>query len=150
MTHRDVTVGAHDEQEDGRGKLCDRRTDHVGLAHPGAEGPFAQVHRGDQKRNADQKALISKRQIQNVHIGDCLHFGEPQHNVDDQCVAKQANYADYHVQYHRDEVAHGHLDRRAGRERRVGVIPAKQVVQPACEVQVVCDQRPHRQIVQQI
>lgn len=71
------------------------------------------MHGHYQKRYADEIAFVRNGQIQNVHVGDRLHFRETQHHINDQRVAEQADDAHDRIQNHRYQIANGHLDGRA-------------------------------------
>lgn len=98
MADGDVPIGAHDRQEDAARELVDARRRHINLAHDVAERPEFQAHRGYQEGYADQETLVSNRQVDDIHVGDCLHFGETEYDVYDERVTEQADDADQSVE----------------------------------------------------
>lgn len=68
------------------------------LAHDVAERPIAETHCGHDERDADEEAFVGHGQIENVQIGDRLHFGVTQYDVDDERVAHQSDDKDGSVQ----------------------------------------------------
>ena len=68
------------------------------LAHDVAERPVAQTHSCHNERDAYEETLVGDGQVQNVQIGDCLHFGVAEDDVDDERVAEQADDEDGAVQ----------------------------------------------------
>jgi len=94
----DVTIGAHDEQEDTTGELVDASCGHIRLAHDLAEDPATQADGRHEERYTDQETLIREGQIQDVNVRHRLHLGEAQHHVDDQGVAEQADDAHQRVE----------------------------------------------------
>lgn len=107
MAHGYVAVRRHNQQEYRGREGCDGGADHVGLAHELPEPPAANPHRVEQKGNANQEALVRHRQIQDVNIRNRLHLGEPQHHIYYQCVAKQANDADYSIEDDCEKIRQG-------------------------------------------
>lgn len=104
MTYGYVPVGAHDHQKYAAGELVYAGGGHVYLTHDVPERPKLHRHGDDQERYADQETLIGDRQVDDVHVGDRLHFGEPDHHVDDQRVAHQPDDAYDDIQDLRDQV----------------------------------------------
>lgn len=98
MAYGYVPVRAHDHQEYAAGELVHASGGHVHFAHDVAERPELHGHGDDQERYADQETLVRYRQVHDVHVSDRLHFGEPDHHVDDQRVAHQPDHAHDHVQ----------------------------------------------------
>lgn len=98
MAYGYVPVRAHDHQEYAAGELVHAGGRHVHLAHDVAERPELHGHGDDQEWYADQETLVGDRQVHDVHVGHRLHLGEPDHHVDDQRVAHQADHAHDHVQ----------------------------------------------------
>lgn len=109
MTHRDVPVRAHDEQKDAAGELVHARAGHVSFAHEHAEGPALKADGRDKKGDAYEKTLVGYCEVQNVHVSDRLHLGEPQHHVDDQGIAEDAYEADDHVEDLREQAHNWHV-----------------------------------------
>lgn len=87
MAYSDIAISTHDGEKDRACELVDAGCRHVRLAHDVSERPRLSAHRGDQKGNADQKALVRDGQVYDVQIGDCLHLGEANYHVDDERVA---------------------------------------------------------------
>lgn len=104
MAYGYVSVRAHDHQEYATGELVHASRGHVHLAHDVAERPEVHGHSDDQERYADQETLVRYGQVHDVHVGDRLHLGEPNHHVDDQRVAHQPDDAHDYVQDLGDEV----------------------------------------------
>jgi hypothetical protein len=98
MTDRDVSVGAHDAQEDGACELVDAGGDHVSLAGGIAEDPLFVDHGYEEEGDADEEALVGYGQVHYVHVGNGLHFGETDHYVDYQSVTNQT-----HQTYHGEQ-----------------------------------------------
>jgi hypothetical protein len=116
-----VTISAHNRQQQGTCELIDRGRRHVNLsrqnrrgnsighkiswalklshlAHDVAKWPISQAHCRHNKWNADEKTFVCHRQIQNVQIGDCLHFGVAEDDVDDESVAHETYDKDSAIQ----------------------------------------------------
>jgi len=118
MADGDVTIGAHDEQEDATGELVDASGGHVRFAHDLAEDPAAQADGRHQEWYTDQETLVRERQVQDVNVGHRLHLGEAQHHVDDQSVAEQADDAHQRVEDLIDQ----------GDDRQIGLAVSHRVV----------------------
>ena len=68
------------------------------LAHDVAKWPISQSHRRHNKGDANEKTFVCHGQIQNVQIGDCLHFCVAQDDVDDECVSHETYDKDGAIQ----------------------------------------------------
>ena len=98
MTHRHVSVGAHHREEDGAGELVDRGRREVDLAHGLAKDPVRVHTCDDEDGDADEEALVGKSQVEDVEVGDRLHLGVAEDDVDDEGVAAEAHHADQCVE----------------------------------------------------
>ena len=76
MTDGHVSVCREDHEEERAGDLIDGGGGEVDLAHGHAEGPLSQRHGGNQEGNADQETFICHRQVEDISVGDCVHFGK--------------------------------------------------------------------------
>jgi len=76
MADGDVTIGAHDEQEDTTGELVDASRGHISLAHDLAEDPATQADGRHEERYTNQETLVREGQVQDVNVGYRLHLGE--------------------------------------------------------------------------
>ena len=68
------------------------------LAHDVAKWPISQTHRRHNEGDANEKTFVCHGQIQNVQIGDCLHFCVAQDDVDDERVSHETYDKDGAIQ----------------------------------------------------
>ena len=73
--------------------LIDGGRRQVDLAHGHTEDPIALHWRHDEKGDPDEEDLVGQGQHEDVNVGDGLHLWVPQHDVDDEGVAAEANDA---------------------------------------------------------
>lgn len=84
------------------------------------------MHGHYQKRYANEIAFVRNGQIQNVHVGDRLHFGEAEHHINDQCITEQADNAHDRIQNHRYQIT-GCMDGGA-LVTQTGIVPIHELV----------------------
>ncbi len=97
MNHSQVAIDGHDSQAEDRRELVHRICRHDHTAQEGAKRPIGEhVLRGEE-RQPDDVELIGHSQVQDVDVGDGLHFGVAQHHIDGQSVAGQAHHEDREV-----------------------------------------------------
>lgn len=92
VNNSQVTIDGHDCQAENRRELVHRVCCHDHTAHEGAKRPIGEhILRGEEGEPEDVK-LIGHSQIQDVDVGDSLHFGVAQHHIDGQRVAGQSHH----------------------------------------------------------
>lgn len=94
----EIPVSRHDEQKHRTGNLVDPRRDEIHFTEKVSKWPVAHHGGYHQERDPNQEAFIRNCQIHNVEIGDRLHFGESNHDVNHQSVPCQADEADNAVE----------------------------------------------------
>lgn len=94
MNYSQVAIDGHDSQTENRRELVHRVCSHDQAAQEGTKGPVGEHVLCGEERKPDDVELIGHSQVQDVDVGDCLHFGITQHNIDGQSVASQTNYED--------------------------------------------------------
>ena len=97
MHHRQVAVDAHHHQaEDGR-ELVQGVQGHHHPAEHGAEGPVDERQLDGDERQAQHEEHVGHRQVQDVDVGDRLHLGVAQDDVDDEGVPAEPHGANHEV-----------------------------------------------------
>ena len=82
MTNGDETVGTHHCQQKCTGELADGCYGQVYFAQYSAKQPMFVDECNQYKYYTDQKHFVGYGQVEDVHVGHCLHLGVPQHHVD--------------------------------------------------------------------
>jgi len=94
MNHSQVPIDGHDRQAEDGGELVHGVRGHHHAAKEGAKRPIGEHVLGGDQGEPDNVELIRHRQVQDVAVGDRLHFGVAQHHVDGQGVARQTHQED--------------------------------------------------------
>ncbi|EPQ04992.1 hypothetical protein D623_10030274 [Myotis brandtii] len=100
-----VPVDAHDRQAEDAGELIDAIHSHDHPADGLAKGPVDQSHLHGQEGQTQHEELIRDGQVEDVNVGDGLHLGIAEDDVNDQRVATQANDADHEIDEREDCIA---------------------------------------------
>ena len=94
MNHGQVPIDGHDRQAENRRELIHRVRRHDHAAQEGAKRPIGEHVLCGEERQPDDVELIGHSQVQDVDVGDCLHFGIAQHHVNCQSVSGQTHHED--------------------------------------------------------
>ena len=105
VDHSQVAVDAHDRQAEDAGELIDAIHGHDHPADGLAEGPVDQSHLHGQEGQTEHEEFVCDGQVEDVDVGDGLHLGIAEDDVNDQRVATQPNDADHEVDEGEDDVA---------------------------------------------
>lgn len=108
VDHSQVPVNAHDGQAENAGELIDAIHSHDHPADGLAKGPVDQSHLHGQEGQAQHEELIGNGQVEDVDVGDCLHLGVAEDDINDKRVAAQANDADHKI-YEREDCIAGQV-----------------------------------------
>lgn len=99
--------------------MVDARRRHVHFAADNSETPAFHIGGDHEEGNADQEELVGNSQVHDVHVGDGLHLGIAQHDVDDEGIAGEAHQAHHAIQKLRDD---GHREADVVHLRAVVVV----------------------------
>lgn len=97
MNHGQVTIDGHHRQAEDRRELIHRVCRHDHAAQERAKRPVGEHVLCGEEGESDDVELIGHCQVQDVDVGDCLHFGIAQHHIDGQSVASQTHHEDCEV-----------------------------------------------------
>lgn len=108
VDHGQVSIDAHDRQAENAGELIDAIHSHDHPADGLAKGPVDQSHLHGQEGQTQHKELIRDGQVEDVNVGDGLHLGIAEDDVNDECIATQSDDADHKI-YEREHCVAGQI-----------------------------------------
>lgn len=105
VDHSQVSIDTHDRQAENAGELIDAIHSHDHPANGLAKGPVDQSHLHGQEGQTQHEELVRDGQVEDVNVGDGLHLGIAEDDINDQRVATQSNDADHKVDECEDCIA---------------------------------------------
>ena len=94
MNYSQVTIHGHDREAEDRRELVQGVSSHDNTTEEGTKWPVGEYILCGEEREPDDVELIGHSQVQDVDVGDGLHFGITQHHIDGQSVADQTHQED--------------------------------------------------------